>query len=104
MFEEFIRSHFGDNGKYLLYAVMIHNDQLCIIPCRDGFTGICPVYADAVPISNSKKLYFNNEFEFDEGEPMRIDALILRKTYDGYVIDFARSTVNGLKLFTDEMY
>ena len=104
MFEDFIRSHFGDNGKYLLYAVMIHNDQLCIIPCRDGFTGICPVYADAVPISSSKKLYFNNEFEFDEGEPMRIDALILRKTYDGYVIDFAHSTVNGLKLFTDEMY
>ena len=104
MFEEFIRSHFGDDGKYLLFAVMLHKDQLCLIPCRDGFTGICPVYAEAVPISSSKKLYFNNEFELEEGDPIRIDAVILRKTYDGYVMDFASSTVNGLKLFGDEMY
>ena len=104
MFEDFIREHFGEDGKYILYALMIHEEKLCLIPCRDGLSGICPVYSEAVAVSSSRKLYVNNELEFDEGEPVRIDALVLRKTYDGYVIDFARSTMTGLRLFTDEMY
>lgn len=91
MLEKFIMSNENLKG-YIVYAICMWKEKLCIIPCDDEMSGLYPIYDKRVVLSEKNIYNFPNKIDGQS-----IDAIIIRIENGGFEIDFAEDSWDGFQ-------